>query len=306
MDAVNPPLLNAVGPHLLAETGGIAGEGLGQGGLVVDGVDKLTNHGVLRGADEVEVLPLNLVHHVFHLGKAHNPFYHIAANHEGGNIVGETPVDHEVPRVGEDGGMEAGDVPFQVVEAVAGGAPGAVQVDALQLLHNLHVVGHREVRGHWLPKPFHLHIFAVIPADGDRRIDDVGNHHHPLLYFLGVDLFVLLQLRHLVGHSLYLGLGGFRLLFFALGHQTANLLGDNVALIAQLVAPGLGGTEFFVQLDDLIHQGELVLLELLADVLLYNLRIVSYKFHIQHGESAPFYLFFPFFLAKEKRKRKKE
>ena len=69
MDAVNARCLDAVGAHLFAETGRIAGQGLGQLCSSQDGVDEFADHRVLAGADEIEVLALDLIHHVFHLCK---------------------------------------------------------------------------------------------------------------------------------------------------------------------------------------------------------------------------------------------
>jgi hypothetical protein len=98
VDAVDAPLLDAVGALLLAEAGGIAGQGLGQGGLGQDLVDEAADHGVLAGADEVEVLALDLVHHGVHvrLG-AHDALHHVAVDHKGRDAVGEALADHEVP-----------------------------------------------------------------------------------------------------------------------------------------------------------------------------------------------------------------
>ena len=56
VDAVDAPLLDAVGPLLLAEAGGVGGKGLGQGLLGDDLVDEFADHGVLAGADKIEVL----------------------------------------------------------------------------------------------------------------------------------------------------------------------------------------------------------------------------------------------------------
>ena len=237
---------------------------------------------MLRGADEIEVLPLDLVHHVLHLGKTHHPAHHLAPDHEGRDVVGEAPADHKVPGVGEDGRVEPGHVPLEVIEPVAGGPPGGIQVDAVQALHDVHVVGHREVGHHRVAEPLQLHVLAVILADGHRGVDDVGDDHHPLFDLLGKDLLVLLQPGHLVGHSLHLSLGGLRLLLAPLCHHPADLLGNNVALVPQLVAPCLGGPILPVKLNDLVHQRQLLVLELPADVLLNDLRVVANKFHVQH------------------------
>ena len=69
VDAVDAALLQAVGALLLAEAGGVGGQGLGQLLLGDDLVDELADHGVLAGADEVQVLALDLVHHGVHLGQ---------------------------------------------------------------------------------------------------------------------------------------------------------------------------------------------------------------------------------------------
>ena len=126
VDAVHPPLLNAVGALLLAEAGAVGGEGLGQLVLGEDGVDELADHGVLAGADKVQVLPLDLVHHGVHVRLGHDALHHVGVNHVGGDAVGKALADHKVPGVAEHRGVQPGNVPQEIVEAVAGGLSGAV------------------------------------------------------------------------------------------------------------------------------------------------------------------------------------
>ena len=76
-----------------------------------------------------------------------------------------------------------------------------------------------------------------------------------------------------------LGLGLLRLrqlggVLFRLPHQHTHLLGQLVPLGAQVVGLSHGVPVPAVQLDDLVHQGELALLELLFDVFLDDLRVV--------------------------------
>ena len=57
---------------------------------------------MLACADQIEVLPFNLVHHVFHLGKAHHTVDNIAADHKRRYIISESAVNHKVARIGQN------------------------------------------------------------------------------------------------------------------------------------------------------------------------------------------------------------
>ena len=106
----------------------------------------------------------------------------------------------------------------------------------------------------------------------------------------------LLQLGQPVGVGFHLGLGllGLRQLtgvFLGLTHQHTHPLGQLVPLGTQVVGLVHGGPLLSVQGNDLVHQGELGVLEFLADVFLNGFRIVPDKFDIKHG----FYRTFPCF-----------
>ena len=99
---------------------------------------------------------------------------------------------------------------------------------------------------------------------------------------------LLFQLRQAVCLLLHLGLDGLCLLKLAgillgLAHQHADLLGDGIAVGAQLIRLGDGGTALGVQFDDLIHQGQLGVLEFLLDVFFDSVGIFPDKLDIQHG-----------------------
>ena len=130
---------------------------------------------MLGGADKVEILPLDLIHHGVHLGLAHDALHHVAVDHEGGDAEGEALVDHEVAGVGQHRLVEAGDVAHQVVEARAGYPAGGVHVDAVEGLHDLGVVGDFKGGGCCLAEALHLHVAGVVGADGHGGIDDVGD-----------------------------------------------------------------------------------------------------------------------------------
>ena len=66
--------------------------------------------------------------------------------------------------------------------------------------------------------------------------------------------------------------------------QTADLLGKRLALIAQRVRLLTGLAVFLVQRHDLVHQHQLLILELLANVLLYLFGVVAEQIDVQHGK----------------------
>ena len=97
----------------------------------------------------------------------------------------------------------------------------------------------------------------------------------------------LLQLGQTVGVGLYLGFGSFGLfqfggVLFRLSHQHTHLLGQLVALGAQLAGFGNGGAVFCVQSNYFVYQRKFEFLKFLFDVFFDHVRIFADKFHIQH------------------------
>ena len=290
MDAVHAPLLDAVGTLLLAEAGGVGGEGLGQLGFGDDLVDKLADHGVFTGTDEVQVLPLDFIHHGVHIGLAHDALHHIAVDHEGGDAEGEALADHKVPGIGQHRFVEPGHIAQQVVEAAARDTAGGVHVYTIKALHNIDVIGDLVVGHHRLTKALDLHVGGVIGADGYGVVNDLGNDQHDLPNFLGQLGLLLLQLGQPVGVGLHLGLGLLSLgqlggVLLGLAHQHAHLLGKGVALGPQILSGLNGVAVFLVQSNDLVHQRKLCVLELLFDVFLDDLGVFTNESNIQHGKS---------------------
>ena len=249
---------------------------------------------MLAGADQVQILALNLIHHGVHFGKAHHAGDHIAADHKRGNAVGEALVDHKITGIGGHGTVQAGDVAHQVVETVAGYAAGRIHVDAVKALHNVGVVGNLKIGGDRLTKPLHLHIAAIVRADGHAGVNDLGNDHHDLVKLLGGSVNAGIQLCHTLGVGLHCGIVGVDLglqlgLFglvgtlFQLPVQRAVGLAQLVALCLERVALLHGAALFSVQRNGLVHQGQLGVLELLADVFLYCFGIFPYKSYIKHS-----------------------
>ena len=138
-----------------------------------------------------------------------------------------------------------------------------------------------------LAEALHFHVIFVALADGDGGVDDVGDQHHALADFLVQLLLQHFQLGQTVGVGLDLGLDFFGLsqlggVLLGLAHQHANLLGELVALGAEVIGLHDGGAALGIQLDDLVHHGQLLVLELLADVFLYDLGILPDKTNVKH------------------------
>ena len=194
----------------------------------------------------------------------------------------EAAAYHEVSRVGEYGAVEPGHVALQIIETVSGGAPCGVEVYAREALHDVHVVGDLVFGHDGLAEALYLDVLGVILAYGNGRVDDVRDDHHAGLDLLGELGLLLFEGRELVGHLGHSGLDLLGLVFEPLLHVTADLLGEAVPGCAQLVAPGLGGADFLVELDDLVNERELFVLELLLDVFLYDVGIAPQEFDIYH------------------------
>ena len=206
-------------------------------------------------------------------------------DHKGRDHVGEAPVDHKVPGVGQHGLVEPGHVPQQVVEAAASHPTCGLKVGAVEPLYDVGVVGDLEVWDHRVAEPLHLHVAAVVGPDGHGGVDDVGDIQQNGAYLLA-------QLSGLGGELLHLlGLGGdlglhrvcFRLfagVLFSLSHQHTDLLGQLVPVGPQGFGLLLGLQALLVQVDDLIHQRQFFLLKLVFDILLDNLGVIADKFDV--------------------------
>ena len=292
MNPVNAALFNAMGALFLPEAGRIGGEGLRQAFYRQNLVNKPADHGVLGGADEIQVLALNLVHHTVHVCLGHDTLHNVAVNHKGRDAVGETLVDHEVPAIGQNRFVQAGNVTQQIIKAISGNPSRGIQVDAVEALHDIHMIGDLKVRHNRLTEALHFHVAGVVRTQGHGIINHLGNHQHPLVNLvlqLVLQLFQLCQPGGLVGdlflHRLRLRQLGRILL--GLSHQHADLLAELVPVRPELVCLRNGGAALGVQINDLIYQRQLGVLKLLFDVLFYSLGIFPDKLDIQHLVNSP-------------------
>ena len=153
--------------------------------LIVDRVDEFTDHRMLRGSDQVEILALNLIHHGIHLVETHNTCYDVGTDHKRRYTVSKSAVDHEISCVRDDCGMNSCDVTHQVIESVSGYLSCCIKVDAVETLHNVCVIWNLEIRNNRLAKFLDLYVAAIVFSDWNGRINDVRDGHHNLGNLLG-------------------------------------------------------------------------------------------------------------------------
>ena len=230
VDTIYASLLQAVCALLLTEAGRIAGQGLRQLILLKNAVDKFTDHGMLAGTDQIQILALDLIHHGVHLREAHNSGYYIAADHEGRYTVSKASVNHKVAGVSQHCGMQSCDIAHQIIESVSGYLSCAVQIDAVETLHNLGVVRNLEIRNYRLAVTLNLYVLAVVFPDRYTRVNNVRDSHHVLQDLLIQLFFLLGKLCQTVCLCSYLLLNFLCLFLLALAHQRADLLGQLVTL----------------------------------------------------------------------------
>ena len=219
MNSVNASFLDSVCAFFLAEAGRIACECLRKRLLV----DKAADHGMLGGSDQVEILALDLIHHGFHLGKAHNAVNDGTSDHERRNAVGKALVDHEISRIGKYCGMKSCNISLQIIETVAGNTACRVEVDACEAVHDICMIRDFEIRDKRLSETLKLDIFGIVLTDRDRRINDIRDYHHILLDDFEGLLLNLIKLCQALCIRGNLFLQGHCLFFLSLGHHCADL-----------------------------------------------------------------------------------
>ena len=70
-----------------------------------------------------------------------------------------------------------------VAEYSEGHIPGSININAVELLHDVHMIGHLEIRHKRLAEALDLDVLAVVLADRHARIDNLRNDLHALLDF---------------------------------------------------------------------------------------------------------------------------
>ena len=152
MDPVHTSLLDSVSAFFLTETRRIAGQCQRQFFFRNNLVDKLSDHRMLAGSDQIQILALDLIHHGFHLRKAHNAVHDISVDHKRRHTVGKSAVDHKVTGIRQNSGMQSRNVSHQVVKTVSGNFSCAVQINTIERFHNVCVIWNLKIRNDRIAK----------------------------------------------------------------------------------------------------------------------------------------------------------
>ena len=230
---------------------------------------------MLGCSDQVEILSLDLVHHGIHLIKTHNACHYVGTDHKRRYTVSESAVDHEISCVRDNCGVDSCDVAHQIVESVSGNLSCCVKINTVKTLHNVCVIWNLEIRNNRLTKLLNLYVATIVFSDRNGRINDVRDSHHNLGNLFRQFLLLCLKLRQTGCVCSNLSLDSLSLFLLALCHQSTDLLGDLVLVCTKLISLCLCGTCLCIQLNHFINERKLVILELLLDVLLNNLRVLS-------------------------------
>ena len=176
--------------------------------------------------------------------------------------------------------MKACDITHQIIESVTGNTSCAVKIDSIKILHDICMIRNFKIRNNRLTKFLNLYVLAVVFTDRYRRIDDVRDYHH---IFQKLFLNLFFSLRKFLNTSsrcsnLFFDL--FCLFSFSLAHKSTDLFGDLVSLSTESLNLLLNLSVFFIKFENLVNQLQFAVLELIADILLYNLRILSHKLNV--------------------------
>ena len=171
--------------------------------------------------------------------------------------------------------MQTRDIAHQIIETVSGNFSGAVQIDAIEFLHDLCMIRNLKSRDDRLTKLLQFYILRIILADRHAGIDHVRDLHHDLLHAVSDHCFFFLDLLQLICHGSDLLFDCFRFVSLSFLHQTADLLAHRIALCAQIIHTLLHRTQLTVFDDHFIYQRKFLVLKFLFDVLFDEIRILA-------------------------------
>ena len=275
MDTVNTTFFNAMCSFFLTEAWRITGKGFRQFRFRCNGIDKLADHGMFAGSDEVKIFSFDLVHHGFHFRKAHNSRYHVAADHERRNAICKSSIDHKISCISKYCRMDPSNVAHKIIKTIACHSAGRIHVNAVKAFHNLCMIGDLKIRHHRITEFLDLHIFTVILTNRNRRIDNIGDHHHDLLDLLFHFVFFCSKGIHAVCLSRNLLFDLFCFFFLSLSHHGTDLLGQFVSVGTKSLYFVFDLTVLLIQLHHFIYKSQFFILKLIFDILFYNIRILS-------------------------------
>ena len=137
---------------------------------------------MFRCTDQIQIFAFDLIHHVFFFSERHDTVNSCASDHERRNTVGEALVDHEVTGIGQNGGMQTGNVSHQIIETVTGYPAGCILIQTIESGHDVSMIRNFKIRDFRFAKALFFNVKAVILANWYVISDDIRDHH---LNFMG-------------------------------------------------------------------------------------------------------------------------
>ena len=235
---------------------------------------------MLAGPDQVQILTFNLIHHGIHFIKGHNTCHNVGPDHKRRYTVGKATVDHKIPGIRDHSRMQSCDITHEIIKSVSCHVSRRIQINPVKPLHNLCMIRNFKIRHYRLTKPLNLHIFTVILTDRHAGIDDIGDHHHPVIdLFRQLCLFLLQQCQFLgiSGDLCFQCLG---ILFPALPHKRSDLFGIFLSQGTEIIRSLLSLAAFFIKSNNLIYHCQLTVLKLIFNILFHNIRVFPQKFNV--------------------------
>ena len=280
VDTVNASLFKSMSTFLFTEAWRITCKSFWKLFFRNDLVNKFTNHRMLTGSDQVQILTFDLVHHGIHLSEAHNTCNNVTSDHERRYTVCESSVNHEITCICNNCRMKSCDIPHQIIETITSNTSCAIKVDSVKSFHDFCMIRNFEVRNNRFTKFLNLNVLAVIFTNRYRWVNDIRDYHH-ILQKLFLNFFLSLGkfLNTLTGScNLFLNFLCFILL--SLAHKSTNLFGNFISLCTKSFYFLFDLAVFLIQLQNLVNQLQFAILEFIADVLLYDFRVLSHKFDV--------------------------
>ena len=142
------------------------------------------------------------------------------------------------------------------------------------------MIWHFKIRNNRFTKLLDFYVLAVIFTDRYRWINDIRNYHHIFEKFFLYLFFSCGKFFNTGSGSSYLFLYFFSFFFLSLCHQCTDLFGNFISLCTKSFYFLFDLAVFLIQLQNLVNQLQFAVLEFIADVLLYNFRVLSHKFDV--------------------------
>ena len=273
--------VHAMGPDLATELGRQARQREGQSPDVDHLVHEHGAHRMLRRRDQVQVLAVDLVHHVLEVREVDDALVGGPAHEERREDRGEALLHHVVQGEGKQRLIQSDEVSEQVDESGARDLAGPLEVGEPEGLEQLAVRPELEVDRPRGPPPGNFHVLRVVLADRDAFVEQVGQPQESVADLPREFLDPKVQRGDLLRQRGRFLAQLVRVLARLLG--LGDFLRDLIPTALQRVAFGEGFPPFFVPLNHGVEQLRLVRRVTLGQILPDDLRILPDKPDVEHA-----------------------